>query len=413
MRQVESMSDERSCDIRLRIALVTETYPPEINGVALTLRKMVEGLILRGHDVQLVRPRQSANEREVKAPSFEELLVKGARLPRYEGLRFGLPARALLMNTWSGQMPDVVHVATEGPLGWSAVSAALGLGIPVTSDLHTNFDHYSQHYGVGWLKGAVAAYLKRFHNRTAVTFVPTVELADALHKRGYHLVDVVARGVDARLFAPLRRSQALRHEWGVGPNDLAVVHVGRIAAEKNLELVLRAFSAIQGMNPAARLILVGDGPMRAALSRERPDVVFAGMRTGEDLAAHYASSDLFLFPSLSETFGNVVLEAMASGLTVLAYHYAAAAEAICSGTNGITVPRNDEAAFVERALRLASDSALRLQLGDRARTSCTERFTWDKVNDRFEAALKDVCRTAAGMRPAAAADVVHAPAVRP
>src|SRR5690606_4872893 len=135
-----------------------------------------DGLIERGHRVQLIRPRQGKGDDARSSAEFEELLSSGWKVPRYDGLRFGLPARTVLGRSWARQRPDLVHVATEGPLGWSAVSAARKLRIPVTSDFHTNFDHYSRHYGMGWLRQPVAAYLRRFHNRTERTFVPTAAM---------------------------------------------------------------------------------------------------------------------------------------------------------------------------------------------------------------------------------------------
>lgn len=229
MKPVDFTTEELCVAPRLRIALVTETYPPEVNGVAMTLKRMVDGLIERGHRVQLIRPRQQDREREAHSPEFEELLSAGWKLPRYQGLRFGLPAKAALVRAWSRQGPDLVHVATEGPLGWTAVSAAARLKLPVTSDFHTNFDHYSGHYGVGWLKQPVAAYLRRFHNRTALTFVPTEDMAATLRLQGYRHVEVVARGVDTALYAPRRRSGALRAAWGAREGDLVVLCVGRLA----------------------------------------------------------------------------------------------------------------------------------------------------------------------------------------
>lgn len=197
---------------------------------------------------------------------------------------------------------------------------------------------------------------------------------------------MISRGVDTRLYSPARRSADLRRQWGVGPDALAVVCVGRIAAEKNLGLALRAFAAIRQQRPDARMVLVGDGPMRAGIAREHPDVVQAGMRHGEDLAAHYASGDLFLFPSLTETFGNVTLEAMASGLCVLAYDYAAAAEVIADLGNGAVVRCGDEQGFVERALQLALADTLRAELGVQARQTAIG-IDWEAVNDHFSAAL--------------------------
>lgn len=377
----------------LRIALVTETYPPEVNGVAMTLRCMVEGLIERGHRVQLIRPRQNALDTPLSEGDFNEVLARGWKLPRYDGLHFGLPARTRLSKLWQRQRPDLVHVATEGPLGWSAVSAARKLRIPVTSDFHTNFDHYSRHYGVGWLRKPVSAYLRSFHNRTARTFVPTSAMAAALRGQGYRGVGVVARGVDTALYDPARRDEALRASWNVTGNELAVLYVGRLAAEKNLQLAMQAFRAIQAQRPDARFILVGDGPMRAGLAEGNPDCVFAGMRKGVDLARHYASADLFLFPSVTETFGNVTLEAMASGLCVVAYDYAAARDVIRAGENGTLAPFDDPEGFIAAARDVAAAPERRASMGAQARVTAMG-LDWGAINDRFASALLQVWKEA-------------------
>jgi glycosyltransferase involved in cell wall biosynthesis len=256
----------------------------------------------------------------------------------------------------------------------------------VTSDFHTNFDHYSGHYGMGWLRQPVAAYLRRFHNRTARTFVPTEAMAETLRSQGYLRVEVVARGVDTTLFSPARRSESLRASWGLGPDDLAVVSVGRVAPEKNLSLTLAAFDALRQQRRGARLVVVGDGPLRAQLEQRHPEHIYAGMRSGEDLAAHYASADLFLFPSLTETFGNVTLEAMASGLGVVAYACAAAAEVIVPGTHGLTPGADDDAGFISAAVELATDDGLRRRLAAGARNR-VETLDWECIHDRFAAAL--------------------------
>ncbi|MBS0544255.1 MAG: glycosyltransferase family 1 protein [Proteobacteria bacterium] len=386
MKTLDFITEDLCLEPRLRIALVTETYPPEVNGVAMTLQRMVDGLIHRGHRVQLIRPRQDRREVAHNGSDYEEMLSRGMKLPRYDGLRFGLPAKAALVRAWSRQRPDLVHVATEGPLGWTAISAARKLRLPVTSDFHTNFDHYSEHYGVGWLRQPVAAYLRRFHNRTETTFVPTAEMARALLNQGYKRIEVVSRGVDTSLFSPARRSAALRAQWGAAADDVVLISVGRLAPEKNLPLVLRTYAAVRAMRPQARLVIVGDGPMREAVARECPEASLCGMRTGEDLAAHYASADLFLFPSLTETFGNVTLEAMASGLCAVAYDYAAAAEVTRDLENGLCAPRGDEAAFIARAVGAATDGVLRRRLAERARASA-ERYDWERVNDQFAASL--------------------------
>jgi len=371
----------------LELALVTETFPPEVNGVAMTVGRLVEAMERRGHRVFLIRPRQGAADCAAD-PARPTLLVRGMPLPRYPGLRMGLPAGGALARAFRERRPDLVHVVTEGPLGLSALTVARRMGLPVTSAFHTNFHAYSAHYGLGWLSGAIAGYLRFFHNRTALTLVPTDTLRRELAAQGFRHLEVLSRGVDTRLFNPQRRDATLRAHWGAGPSTPVVLYVGRLAPEKNLLELLRAFSALRARRPDARLVLVGDGPMCNELKRLRPDAVFAGTRRGEELAAHYASADIFLFPSLTETFGNVTLEAMASGLAVLAYDYAGAHELITHGENGLLAPFAATEDFVSEAAKLA-DLEWARTLGRAARRRAAA-MDWSCVLDRFEALLMRV-----------------------
>jgi len=372
-------------DRKLRIAVVTETYPPEINGVAMTISRMVEGL-RQYHEVELIRPRQNKMDSAKHEPTLQEVLVRGFPIPRYPDLKLGLPAKQRLVKLWTENRPDVVHLVTEGPLGSSALAAARKLGIPVSSDFHTNFHSYSRHYGFGWLYKTVAAHLRNLHNRTDATLVPTRELRDTLAKDGYTNLQVVARGVDTTLFHPSKRSKELRRQWGLVGDDLAVIYVGRISAEKNLPLVLRTFKAMQDINPNLKLVLVGDGPVRAQLQRQNPGYIFAGMRTGEDLAAHYASGDIFLFPSMTETYGNVTVEAMASGLAVVAYRYAAAAEHIEHERNGLHAEYGNEQEFIIQACKLAIDVSRVHKMRSQAHQTMLN-LDWQNIVDEFEQAL--------------------------
>jgi glycosyltransferase involved in cell wall biosynthesis len=390
---------------RLRIAVVTETYPPEINGVAMTIARLVQGLHAREHQVQLIRPRQHAVEQPMSRPNFEEILSRGMAIPRYDALRLGLPAKQTLTRLWSRKRPDLVHIVTEGPLGWSALEAASKLRLPVTSGFHTNFHSYSRHYGIGWLKKPILGYLRKFHNRTHTTVVPTAQLRRELESQGYCNLQVVARGVDTKLFSPARRSPELRAQWGASGDAPVALYVGRLAPEKNLPLVLESFAAIRQRVPRARLVLVGDGPERGALERRHPEHVFAGTRRGDDLGAHYASADLFLFSSLTETFGNVTLEAMASGLAVVAFDYGAAAEHIRQGRNGLVAGFGDAREFTELAVHLAGDGARTRELGARARATA-EQLDWERVSSDFERVLVDICRA----HDASLGDVVALPA---
>jgi len=369
---------------RLRVAMITETYPPEINGVAMTIGRIVAALQARDHQVQLIRPRQRD---DATAPAddghLEQVLRPGIPIPHYAGLNMGLPAKRLLATLWTLRRPDVVPIATEGPLGWSALAAARKLGIPVLAGFHTNFHSYSHHYGLGWLNKPIHAYLRKFHNQARITVVPSRGLRDELTGQGYRNVEVLARGVDSELFSPGRRQAELRRQWGVDQAGLAVIYVGRIAPEKNLTLLIRAFEAIERIRPNARLILVGDGPDSAALRASHPGIVHAGPRTGADLARHYASADLFLFSSLTETFGNVLLEAMASGLPVLGFDYAAAAEHVIHGENGVKAPFNEDAAFIEQACWLARHPEHHGRIGAKARATAMAQ-SWTGIYDRLE-----------------------------
>lgn len=369
----------------LHIALVSETFPPEVNGVANTLGRLCQGLRERGHRLQLVRPRQADDT----APNDDQLLLtRGWPLPGYAGLQWGQSSLHKLLRRWQRNRPDVLYIATEGPLGLSALRAARRLGIPVVSGFHTNFQQYSDHYGFGLLTRLLTGYLRWFHNRSRLTLVPSPSQRLELQRRGFERLELLARGVDGQLFHPARRSAALRAEWGLGEDEIAVLHVGRLAAEKNLQLLTRAFRQLQRDLPQQRLrlVLVGDGPLRAQLQAELPEALFCGVQRGEALAAHYASGDLFLFPSLSETFGNVVLEALASGLAVVAFDQAAAAQHIRHGHNGALATPGDEAAFIESARWLLEDpeSLRRVRLNARQHAG---KQGWPAIVERFESLL--------------------------
>ncbi|MHC9011387.1 glycosyltransferase family 4 protein [Stenotrophomonas rhizophila] len=367
----------------MRYAIVTETYPPEVNGVALTVQGLELGLRAAGHQVDLIRPRQPSDTEAIDST----VLVTGANLPRYPGLRFGLPAPTRLTRQWQHQRPDAIYIATEGPLGWSALRTARRMGIPVATGFHTRFDEYLPDYGVAWLQAAALRWMRRFHNQADATLVPTQELQQFLGEQGFDRVRLLARAVDSSQFEPERRDPALREEWGIDGNGFAAIYVGRIAPEKNLGLAVKAFRRLQQVRPKARFVFVGDGPSRAKLAHDNPDFIFCGVQRGDALARHFASGDLFLFPSRSETFGNVTLEAMASGLATVAFDYGAAREYLRTDENGIAV--NDDNDFVTAAVQLAGDDALRHRLGRTAATAM-KRLHPQHVVAEFDALLAEL-----------------------
>ncbi len=382
----------------LHIAVVTETFPPEVNGAANSIGRICAGLLARGVTLQIVRPYQPGDSGPWHCAEAEHLLVSGASLPNYPSVRVGFPAGRHLARAWQKQRPDVVHIATEGPLGWSALQTARRLDIAVTSSFNTNFHGYAAHYGAGWLAKIVAAYLRYFHNRTGVTIVPTAQMRDELAMRGIFNLAVVGRGVDCRLFNPARRSAALREAFGAGKEAPVVLHVGRLAAEKNLDVLFAAFAAIHRHRRDARLVIVGDGPERARLQHAFPKHHFTGILTGAPLAEHYASADLFLYPSLTETFGNVTLEAMASRLAVVAFDYAAAREHLRHMENGVRVPFGDARSFVDMASMLARSPQKIQMLREQARSKA-ESLDWENVFDAFLGQLTGIMSDHRRRRP--------------
>ncbi len=335
----------------MKIDLITETYPPDINGVALTVQSLHDGILSLGHSTGLIRPLHGD---EAICDNTDLMLVDGAPIPRYPGLRFGLPASRRLTTRWTNQRPDAVYIATEGPLGWSALRTCQRLDIPAATGFHTRFDDYIGRYGAGFLAPWVFSWLRRFHNRGNATLVPTAQLRDELKSHGFKHVQHLARAVDTTRFDPRWRDEELRMQWGANQNTLVVIHVGRVAVEKNLPLLVQSFRAIEQAVGDAKLIIVGDGPARLTLAKQNPDFIFTGTLRGTALSRHFASADLFCFPSLSETFGNVTLEAMASGIATLAFDYGAAHEHLHDGLHGRRVAINDETQFVEAAVELAN-----------------------------------------------------------
>jgi glycosyltransferase involved in cell wall biosynthesis len=373
----------------VKIALVTETFPPEINGVAMTFGVLSRELSRLGHAVTVYRPCRPKDPEPPGSGLFREELLPGLPLPGYPSLRMGLPVAGRLKRLWQRERPDLVHVVTEGPLGASAVSAALALKIPVTSSFHTNFHTYMRHYGWKALQGAVLAWLRRIHNRTARTFAPTLELCGELERAGFRNVSLLSRGVDTQRFHPSKRCDQLRHRWGASPQSCVVLHVGRLAPEKNYPLLLEAYQRMHAANPDCRFVLVGDGPQRASLLRILPQGVFTGAVPHGDIDRYYASADVYIHASRSETFGNVVLEGLSSGLAFAGFDYAAARQFVTGGKNGLLAPCDQPERLLQAAVALATDLSLRLQLRCEARAA-VECHSWESVAQKFAQDLQDV-----------------------
>jgi glycosyltransferase involved in cell wall biosynthesis len=364
----------------MRLLLVTETYPPEVNGVARTLGRWVQAFRKRGHEVFVIRPRQPG-----ESPHSD--LVYGLSLPFYKEVRLGIAGPVRLVRKLRRLRPDLVHIATEGPLGLSALLASLWWGVPIASSFHTNFDYYAAHYGLLGIEKLAFAYLRWFHNRTGVTLVPSQATASSLRERGVQRVEIWSRGVDGSLFHPRHRDEQLRASLGLGPEDPLLLYVGRLAPEKNLSALLQAFARLRSrLAPShgekLRLALVGSGPLADALSStEQPGVILAGVHSGESLSRWYASADIFAFPSLSETFGNVVLEAQASGLAVVGFDCQGVNEQVIPNLNGILMPIGGDLSVP--LARLCQDRPLRQRFGVAARARA-ENLDWKPIFDQLE-----------------------------
>jgi glycosyltransferase involved in cell wall biosynthesis len=369
------------------ITVVTETYWPEVNGVAMTLFRLVNGLVKRGHQIQLVCPCHANRCVDELSSKVHYLPVRGVSVPGYNEVNIGFPSRKRLKQMWRSDSPDVIYVATEGPLGWAAVKEANRCGIPIISGFHTNFHSYSRHYRLGFMESIVERYLATIHNKTRTTVVPTHEQKIMLETMGVLNVDVMGRGVDTDLFSPLKRDPALRGQWGVENHEPVMIYVGRIAEEKNLDLTIRTYYSLREINEKLKFVLVGDGPLLKKMKKDHPSFIFSGMQTGEALAAHYASGDIFAFTSLTETFGNVILEAMASGLGVVAYDYAAARLHIQPGENGLRAKLNDQDDFLHTAKQLVQNDVLLKKLRNNAGKYALQH-NWESVVEQFETILQ-------------------------
>lgn len=337
----------------------------------------------RGHEVRVFRPDRDDLPPPESDTHYRQVPLPGMRIPGYSLLRLGWPAWGKLRAAWTEDRPDLVHVVTEGPLGASAVSTARRMGIPVTSSFHTNFHAYTRNYGFAVLNRMVLWWLRRVHNGTRRTFAPTDELCRELQGMGFRDMALLSRGIDTDCFDPAKRSEELRAEWGVKPGDRVVLHVGRMAPEKNYDLLFKIYAAMRNADSRLKFVLAGDGPLRDQLIARNPDCIFAGFYSREEIGRYYASADIYIHASLTETFGNVLTEAMASGLAVAGFDYAAGRQFIRHGENGLLAACDDPAALTRESVRLVENDPLRRQLGRQAREGF-EAQSWENVIGRFE-----------------------------
>ncbi|HEX9887550.1 MAG TPA: glycosyltransferase family 1 protein [Longimicrobiales bacterium] len=365
----------------MRIALFTDTYAPTVNGVARALGLLVRHAVRAGHEVALVTPTLSDRAADHVALHVQ---LPSVTVPFYEELQAARlwlgPRNRRALDSFA---PDLVHAATEASVGWVGRRWALARAIPLVTSYCTNFAEYVHGYRLGALEGVVWRLLERFHGAARITFCPSEATRTELAARGFQRLRIWSRGVDAVQFNPSCRSEDVRREMAPGA-EVILAYVGRVAPEKRIDLLMRAFPRIrEGTERKVALVLVGDGPALEDLRRRNVEGVhFTGYQQGERLAACYASADVFVFPSDTETFGQVVTEAFASGLPSVVPDRGGVKDLVIPGETGFRFPPGDAEAFASAALRLIDDDALRRRMSLNARRVAETR-SWDDVFQRL------------------------------
>jgi phosphatidylinositol alpha 1,6-mannosyltransferase len=394
----------------MRVLFCTDTYPPQINGVSIVTALSVAGLSRLGWDCAVVAPRYPAAahvlwggaEEEFRGSSVELTSVPSIPLPLYPEVRLALAASSPVRDVLHRFRPDLVHCATEFGIGRAGQVAAIRAGLPLVSSYHTDFGRYAVAYGMPWLRRMVTAHLSRFHRRSRRVYTPsTVSRAEVL-ALGVTDVETWGRGVDVEMFHPGRRSQEMRAALGMG-SRFTFLYVGRLAAEKCVENVIEAFRVASGLLPRGmiHLVMAGTGPREAEIrAAAPPGVDFLGFLDRRSrLPDLYANCDAFLFASVTETLGLVLLEAMASGLPVIAAPAGGVRDHLRDGVNGLAYPEGDVGAMAHAMVRLAGDGALRQRLARGARRTA-EGLSWDREMERLDRSYREVCEVARRAHPA-------------
>ena len=365
----------------MRIALFSEVYWPMVSGVGVTLLRLVKALEARGHEVRVYSasypiPKGQPDRPEVhRSPSIPLFL--------YPDVQWAFPRLRDVTEDLARFSPDVVHVATEFALGLAGLKSARQLKLPVIASAHTDYDKYAARYGVDWALRVGWHYLRWFYGQAYRVLCPSRIYQEHLRSRGVMHTGIWSRGVDPKEFHPEFRTETYRQALGLRPDDLLVTYIGRIAREKNLTQLLAAWDVMASERGNAQLALVGRGPLEDEIRRRQiPGVHVLGLMHGRALAEAYASADLFVFPSATETFGNSLLEAMGSGLPCLAAGAAGVLEFAQHGRNAWLVAPNSAGAIAQGLRRLMSDASLRHRLIQGGLATAAER-RWDEVYDQL------------------------------
>jgi glycosyltransferase involved in cell wall biosynthesis len=371
----------------MRIALITETFLPNVNGIVTTLCRLLEYAQSKGHEMLLFAPQESP----AQYAGAQIIPLRGIPFPLYPDIRF-TPPQPGIVPALRQFRPDLIHLAGLMVLGPAARFAARQLRIPAIATYHTDLPAYSVHYGLGALREAAYSYLRWIHNACTLTLCPSSTILADLRRRGFRRLRLWGRGVDTVRFHPAHRREEWRTAIGARADERVLLYVGRLAAEKRLDLLADALRGMDGV----RLVLIGDGPARPSLERRFAGmpVIFTGFLNGHDLAVAYASSDIFVFPSDTETFGQVVQEAMASGLPVVAAHAGGVIDLVRHEETGIFFDPGSAYSLRSAVSRLVMNPTLRIAWGQAGRIAAEQR-SWPRVLDE----LMEYYRRALRWRP--------------
>jgi len=369
----------------MRVAIFTDTYQPQINGVTNTLDRMCRYFEDQGIEYRIFAPHYGDPVAEKNVERFYSL-----KFFLYPECRITLPNVFRVHAALNEFKPDVIHLMTEFNMGLMGLNYALKNQIPVISNYSTNFSQYTDYYKIDLLRQGVSSYMNWFHTQCLLTTCPSRSAEAMLHSFGVSRTAIFSRGIDVGRFSPMHRNDKLRHELGLA-NKVALLYVGRVAAEKNMDVLRDSYGTIHSKYPdQVRLVFVGDGPMLDTCRNTFPaDTLFLGFRKGHELAQIYASCDIFVSPSSTETFGNVVLEAMASGLAVVGANAGGVGEILRPLRTGLLFSARSSQSMVQMVEKLIVDASFRGQLQQHGREHALSR-DWQKILDDLAALYKGV-----------------------
>jgi glycosyltransferase involved in cell wall biosynthesis len=364
----------------MRIAYFTDTYSPEVNGVTNTLSKLGSYLDERHVRQLVIAPDYDGNNPDCDSVFRRVHRFKGITTSLSPKSRLAFPAFWEIGEICNNFMPDVVHVTTEMGIGFRGMRYALSRGIPLVMSYHTDYCKYLKYHNLEFARSLLENYLAWFYSFPARTLAPSRHTLGELFAKGYRNLGIWSRGIDADRFNPDYKSEELRKT--LAEDKFIFLYVGRLSPEKSLDTLLHAASEIERRFPnKAAFVFTGDGPSAETIQNSNlPNIIFTGFKRGKELSEMYASADCFAFPSATETFGNVVLEAMASGLPVAAVAGGGVTDFLTHDHNALLCEPEDAAAFTENLVAVMEDNSLRLRLANNARQTALTR-DWDNIFD--------------------------------